>query len=336
MMNGQANQLSEMVPVSDDSIGDRALHQGRRDLVFSREHQRHPARGDDHARGDGDGVGWCAGDHRRRRRDAGGDADAAYYRKWATEEFGAKSADALAKVYKEYFAAPSLRPPFGPPRLTSAGNAPPPPARAQQRSARRWRSALPLRGAPDSSRLPQRAPGDRYPQPVAEVDAAARGLHLTPERREEFLDRDIKDCSDAQPRWDAVWKDAVAAESLIDPTRRDYYQAAVLTMIAINRESNRMLLDVARVDEGRGRRRHGEGADRSRGCSERARTQSGAMHAAEYGKWKNWYRGDWLTGVYRTRELVQAYAESPEGSDGETARSGVMERMGGLLPHHAV
>ena len=34
-----------------------------------------------------------------------------------------------------------------------------------------------------------------------------------------------------------------------------------------------------------------------------------SMAAAEYGKWKNWYRGDWLTGVDRTRELVQAYAD---------------------------
>ena len=33
-----------------------------------------------------------------------------------------------------------------------------------------------------------------------------------------------------------------------------------------------------------------------------------SMTAAEYGKWKNWYRGDWLTGVYRTHELVQDYA----------------------------
>ena len=33
------------------------------------------------------------------------------------------------------------------------------------------------------------------------------------------------------------------------------------------------------------------------------------MSAAEYGKWKNWYRGEWLTNVYRTRTLVQAYAE---------------------------
>jgi asparagine N-glycosylation enzyme membrane subunit Stt3 len=33
-----------------------------------------------------------------------------------------------------------------------------------------------------------------------------------------------------------------------------------------------------------------------------------SMKTAEYGKWKNFYRGDWLTGVYRTRELVQDYA----------------------------
>ena len=33
-----------------------------------------------------------------------------------------------------------------------------------------------------------------------------------------------------------------------------------------------------------------------------------AMSAAEYGKWKNWYRGDWLDGVRQTRQLVQNYA----------------------------
>ena len=34
-----------------------------------------------------------------------------------------------------------------------------------------------------------------------------------------------------------------------------------------------------------------------------------AESAAEYGKWKNWYRGDWLTGIYRTRELVQIFSK---------------------------
>jgi Ni/Co efflux regulator RcnB len=100
----------------------------------------------------------------------------------------------------------------------------------------------------------------------------------------------------------------VAAENLVDPDRRNYYQAEVLTMITINRESNRMLLEVARALQ-----------DADAGETDKARTETDAalraldamqasMAAAEYGKWKNWYRGDWLTGVYRTREVVQDYA----------------------------
>jgi len=105
-----------------------------------------------------------------------------------------------------------------------------------------------------------------------------------------------------------VWQHAVAAKELVDPDRRDYYQAAVLTMITTNRESNRALLLVARALQ-----------DDGAGDTEKARNEASeamqaldaiqtSMTAAEYGKWKNWYRGDWLTGVYRTRELVQAYA----------------------------
>ena len=132
MMNGQANQLSEMVPVSiiQSEIG-RYIKAGATSY-FLVNTSDDSAGGDDHARGDGDGLGRRSGNHRRCRATCWSDAarDAAFYRKWATEEFGAKSADALAKVYKEYFAAPSLpRPSFGPPRMTSAGNAPPPPPR---------------------------------------------------------------------------------------------------------------------------------------------------------------------------------------------------------------
>jgi hypothetical protein len=32
-----------------------------------------------------------------------------------------------------------------------------------------------------------------------------------------------------------------------------------------------------------------------------------AQAAAEYGVWKNWYRGDWLTGVYRTQQTLEDY-----------------------------
>ncbi len=130
----------------------------------------------------------------------------------------------------------------------------------------------------------------------------------TAEMESAALARDIKDCEEAQPRWDAVWNHAVEAEKVVDPARRNYYQAAMLTMITINRESNRALLEVAQALK-----------DDDAGQHEKAETEAAAalhaldavqqsMAAAEYGKWKNWYRGDWLTGVYRTRELVQDYA----------------------------
>ena len=83
-----------------------------------------------------------------------------------------------------------------------------------------------------------------------------------------MLERDIHDCEDAQPRWDAVWKHAVAAKALVDPDRRDYYQAAVLTMITINRESNRALLLVARALQ-----------DNAAGDTEKARNEAAELVA---------------------------------------------------------
>jgi len=96
---------------------------------------------------------------------------------------------------------------------------------------------------------------------------------------------------------------------LASAERRDYYQAAVLTMITINRESNRALMLIAQAiqDDQAGDIQKAQLEAHEAGISLEAIAAS--MHAAEYGKWKNWYRGDWLTGVYRTRELVQAYED---------------------------
>ena len=159
---------------------------------------------------------------------------------------------------------------------------------------------------------------------------------LNAEQRKTFLDRDIKNCSEAQPRWDAVWKDAVAAESLVDPARRDYYQAEMLAMIAINRESNRMLLNAAQAE------RDSDAGDNDKAQAEAAAALKSldeimaAMHTAEYGKWKNWYRGDWLHRRLPHARTRAGLPEPPEGSDGQTARASFMERLGSLLPHHAV
>jgi len=310
MMNGQANQLSEMVSaaVIQSEIG-RYIKAGATSYFLVNTSDLRPVAMTTRAVME---MAWGGVPATTGGTDAPeGGADTAFYKKWATEEFGAKSADALNKVYKEYFAAPSLRAPFGPPRLTSAGNVPPPPPTAKSKvplvdgdqhyHSEARRIILDYLSGHQVINIPSQSP--KWTQPRVGI------FVMNDEQRTAFLDRDIKDCSDAQPRWDAVWKDAVAAESLVDPARRNYYQAEMLTMIAINRESNRMLLNVAEA------MKDANAGDTAKAESETAEALKSLdaiqeqMHAAEYGKWKNWYRGDWLTGVYRTKELVQDFAD---------------------------
>ncbi len=297
MMNGQANQLSEMVPVSQiqEEIG-RYIKAGATAYILVNTSDIRPVAMTTRALME---TAW-GGVPRQ------SDADGAFYRKWATEEFGAKAADALAGIYKDYFAAPSLRHPFmGMRGLSSAGNAPPPPANDftrwdgdQHYHSEARRLILDDLSVHQVIAIPSQSP--KWTQPRVMPGGSA-------EMRARSLDQDIKDGEEAAPRWDAVWKKAVAAEALVDPARKTYYQAEVLTMITINRESNAMLLDLARAMK-----------DADAGDTTKAETEAAAsvaaldaieksMAQAEYGKWKNWYRGDWLTGVYRTRELVQDY-----------------------------
>jgi hypothetical protein len=80
-------------------------------------------------------------------------------------------------------------------------------------------------------------------------------------------------------------------------------------MIAIHRESNRMLLEISKAIQ---EAQSGEMSQARRSATAALRTFDGiqqAETAAEHGKWKNWYRGDWLTGIYRTREMVEIFSK---------------------------
>jgi Glycosyl hydrolase family 115 len=301
MMNGNANQLSEMVPVVviQEELG-RYIKAGATSYILVNTSDIRPVAMTTRALME---IAW--GGVSTETNDSDGD----YYRHWASAEFGAKSADAVAAVYKQYFAAPSLRLAADVPGLTSAGNAPPatPPLSKVRRvegdqhyHSEIRRLILDALSEHQVIAIPSQSPKWTPPRLIPAPDAPTRAAQLK---------RDIEECEDSEPRWDAVWKHAVAAENLVDPDRRDYYQAAVLTMITINRESSRALLLVANAL-----------SDADRGDLNKARTETGealealdfiqqSMAKAEYGKWKNWYRGDWLTGVYRTRQLVQAYAD---------------------------
>lgn len=315
MMNGQSNQLSEMVSakVINDEIG-RYIKAGATSYFLVNTSDIRPVAMTTRAvmnmawAGNLAGAPANASDAAHWEGEAG-DADGEFYHLWATEEFGAKAAPALEQIYKAYFAAPSLRRPFGPPRLTSAGNMPPPPPTAsgeaplvegdQHYHSEARRLILDELSEHQVAAIPSQSPKWTLPRlmPTAEVQV-----------RKALLESDIEDCAAAQPRWDAVWQKALAAEPLVDPARRNYYQAEVLTMITINRESNRMLLELARAIEADHTGRHAEAETDAAAALRSLDAIQASMSAAEYGKWKNWYRGDWLTGVYRTHEMVQDYA----------------------------
>ncbi|MFP5205154.1 MAG: glycosyl hydrolase 115 family protein [Acidobacteriota bacterium] len=313
MMNGQSNQLSEMVSVKviQDEIG-RYIRAGATSYFLVNTSDIRPVAMTTRAvmemawGGVPATLGLMPG--------AAGtasppDADGAYYRRWAAEEFGPKAAPALESVYKDYFAAPSLRRPFGPPRLTSAGNMPPPPPTPvggapivdgdQHYHSEARRLILDELSEHQVAAIPSQSPKWTPPRLMPSG---------TPEMRKAFIEADIQACETAQPRWDAVWQKAIAAEPLVDPARRNYYQAQVLTTIAINRESNRMLLELARSIRDQHSGAHAQAETEAAAALQALAQARASMNAAEYGKWKNWYRGDWLTGVYRTRELVQDWA----------------------------
>ena len=296
MMNGQANQLSEMVPVAriQSELG-RYIRAGATSYLLVNTSDIRPVAMTTRALME---VAW--GGLPNDKVD-----DTAYYKRWATEEFGAKSADALTALYKEYFAAPALRPRGfpGAPRAAAAPTTENEVKREygdQHYHSEIRRILLDTLSEHQVAAMPSQSPKWTPPRLFPSFDAKVR---------QEFLDQDIKDCEAAQSRWDAVWDHAVAAEALVDPDRRDYYQAEVLTMITINRESNRSLLLVAKAVE------HAEAGHTDQARAEVAEALQAldaiqeSMTKAEYGKWKNWYRGDWLTGVYRTRQLVQSYAD---------------------------
>ena len=212
-----------------------------------------------------------------------------FYADWSTEEFGLKAAPAVAAIYKAYFAAPADRPgtppvPYGDSYYHTIGR------HMLENAMVQW----PIYW------VPGQAPFWAQPTP--------RPLPYDPNAAFQQAQTEIKACGDAEPRWDAVWHQALAAEPLVAPDRRDFYQSAVLTMIAINRDSNRMLLALSQAVVALHNGDHATAETRTNEALRDIDDLQVAESKAEYGKWKNWYHGDWLTGVPRTRTLVEQFA----------------------------
>jgi len=285
MMNGRANQLSEMVPPERiyEEMG-RYIKAGATKYFLVNTSDIRPVTMTTRAVMD---IAW-------RGLGAKGEADADAYRStWAADEFGVKAAPAVAAMYKDYFAAPAN---FGTPPLEYGDN-------LYHSEARRMMLAYMI-DFPLYS-VPGQAPKWEGPR----MSGFGPGGTTAAEWLKTATAREIQQCGDAQPRWDAVWQKAVAAEPLVEPSRREFYQGAVLTMITINRESNRMLLDVSRAIEAAKKGDMAAAKKEQAAAANALAAVRAAQAKAEYGKWKNWYRGDGLTGVYRTEQVVEEFGK---------------------------
>jgi hypothetical protein len=284
MMNGRANQLTEMVPIerSFEEIG-RYIKAGATHYYLVNTSDIRPVTMSTRAVMDAVWKGIP---------EAGADG---FYQQWSADEFGKAGAPKLAALYQDYFKAPAH---LGDP-VHEYGD------QLYQTEAR----MMMLTYMTDSSlfAIPSQSPKWQVPRVL---DSGVGPNHTQPkEWLAETTKREIQQCAEAQARWDALWKQAQAIEPLIPLTRRPFYGEQVLTMIAINRESNRMLFLLSKAlqdaQNGDKSRAHAEVNQAIAALDEIQRSES----QAEYGKWKNWYRGDWLAGIYRTKQMLEVFSK---------------------------
>lgn len=286
MMNGRASQLSEMTPVERiySEFG-RYIKAGATAYMLVNTSDIRPVPMTTRAAME---AAWKGVPD----APAGGSAADAYYHRWASEEFGERAAAPVAEIYKEYFAAPArtggrVDHPYGDQNYHTTA----------RRMIMKYMIDFPVYSI--SGQAPKWVQPRAFGSPIPGMPVPS----LAQSAKEE-----IEKCGDAQPRWDALWKKALAAQPLVAPDRREFYTFHVLAMITINKESNRMLLDISKAIQ---EAQSGDmtQAQASADAALRALEEIRRLQVqAEYGKWKNWYRGDWLTGVQETRELAQDFA----------------------------
>ena len=281
MMNGRANQLTEMVPMERSfSEMSRYIKAGATAYYLVNTSDIRPVPMSTEAVMD---IAWQG----LSRTTANADE---FYKRWSVEEFGEKAAPQLVELYKEYFKAPAR---FGEP-LHEYGD------QLYHTEARQmlltYMTDAPLYSIP--SQAPQWSPPHVLLPETSNRPVGKEWLR-------EAVPQEIQQCGDAQPHWDAVWNKAVVLEKEIPTARQPFYAEQILAMIGINRESNRILYQVAKaIQDAQNKdaaRAHEDIAEALSAFGEIERVEK----AAEYGKWKNWYRGDWLTGIYRTRQIVE-------------------------------
>ena len=283
MLNGRANQLSEMVPVQriHDEFG-RYIKVGATAYVLLNTSDLRAVSMTARVIMD---TAW------------GGiakDGAQGVYSRWGADQFGAKAAPAVAKLWDSYFAAI--------PKLPSGDDY------GDQIYHTEVRQLL-------MSAMITPPWYNIVGQSAGWTPVRILGLGLDPnygrdvdrDYVEKTSERELKVTADAATKWDAVWKQAQDARALIPKERLDYYDYYVLTGIAMNRDGNRMLLSMVRAIAAAQKGDKAEAHKQANIALAALAEIKAREKAAEYGKWAHWYRGEWLVGIDETREMIQYF-----------------------------
>ncbi|HVI98218.1 MAG TPA: glycosyl hydrolase 115 family protein [Sphingomonas sp.] len=285
MLNGRANQLSEMVPVDriHAEFGRFIKAGATRFALVNVSDLRAVAMT---AKTTMD-IAWGGLPDKPDAR--------ATYRTWAAAEFGADAADPAAEFYAGYFAAFPRMPAgkrwgdgmeYGEQRYHELGRTlllrtmiDPPYYRTVGQSPTWW--------APRVQEY-----GNEHPERWIEAQLA----------------RDLVTCAEAAPRWDALLARARAIEPRVVPERRDYFRYAVLTMLAANRNSNAMLLAICRsIRAARAGKKDEAQRQADAALAQIAELRRYQAYGAVGKKWEHWWRGEWLTDIPSTAEMIATF-----------------------------
>ena len=224
---------------------------------------------------------------------AGGDTG--NYKDWGLREYRVKASAMMAKLYQDYFGAIPK---------TATGNDYG--DQIYHSEARQMLMSQMITGPYYS--IPGQSPKWTAVRLIGvPLSGANPNLPMGPHYAIATATRELKVTGDAQSKWDAVWREALAGEAAVPADRKLYYDYAIITNIAMNRDGNHILyllshavLAAQKGDKSAARR------DALATMADFAEIKK-LEKQAEYDKWKNWYRGEWLDGVDETHKMVQDY-----------------------------
>jgi hypothetical protein len=132
-------------------------------------------------------------------------------------------------------------------------------------------------------------------------------------------------CRQAEERWTHAARLAEEVRTLVPAGRRDFFQAHILTQLALHRHSNRMLRHIAQAAA--------PGASVETQLSNIAasvgevRATLQTLREAEYGKWAGFYTlGDWFVDIPLTLQLAEACLAQLRGQALSTDQQATLAR----------